>query len=281
MISFLGTGLIGSGFIRAMRRRGIDVRVWNRTAMKAQALESDGAQVFDDPAEAVRGALRVHVALSDDEAVDAVLERIRSNLAEDAVLIDHTTTSPTGTAARAAQWKARGIPFLHAPIFMGPQNALEATGIMLASGDRDTFDALADELGKMTGKLVYLGSLPERAAQFKLLGNLFLMFLASGLADFFALAKAFGVTPAEAVSLFDHFNPGATVGARARRMMSDAAPSWELSMARKDARLIQEAMHRSGVTLDVLPAIAALMDKWIERGHGGDDWTVIGRDALR
>src|SRR5262249_701485 len=180
---------------------------------------------------------------------------------------------------RAGRWKDRGAPFLHARIFMGPQNALEGTGIMLAPGDRDTFDAVAGELGKMTGKLVYLGPVPECAAQFKLLGNLFLMFLTSGLADFFALAKAFDVAPAEAVSLFGYFNPGVTVTARAQRMMIDAQPSWGLSMARKDARLIQEAVQRSGGTLDVLPAIAALMDKWIESGHGGDDWTVIGRDA--
>lgn len=256
------------------------MRVWNRTAAKARVLESNGAQAFDDPADAVQGVTRVHVALSDDEAVDAVLERVQGRLTEGVILIDHTTTSPTGTAARAARWKTRGIRFMHAPIFMGPQNALDGTGIMLASGDRDTFDTLTPELGSMTGKLVYLGPLPERAAELKLLGNLFLMFLTSGLADFFALAKAFGVTPIEAVSLFDYFNPGATVAARANRMMGFARPSWELSMARKDARIILEEVQRSGGTLDVLPAIAALMDKWIERGHGGDDWTVIGRDAL-
>src|SRR5262249_31918276 len=146
MIAFLGTGLIGSGFVRAMRRRGIDVRVWNRTTAKARALESCGAHAFDDPAAAVRDAARVHVALSDDDAVDGVLDRIGGELSEGAFLIDHTTTSPTGAAARTARWKARGVRFLHAPIFMGPQNALDGTGVMLASGDRDTFEALDAEL---------------------------------------------------------------------------------------------------------------------------------------
>jgi 3-hydroxyisobutyrate dehydrogenase len=280
MIAFLGTGLIGAGFVRALLRRGESVRVWNRTASKARALEADGASAFDDPAEAVRGAARVHVVLSDDAAVDAVLDGVRGGLAPDAVLVDHTTTSATGTAARAARWAERGVPFQHAPIFMGPQNALDGTGVMLASGDRGTFDALSPELAKMTGKLLYLGPQPERAAQFKLLGNLFLMFLTSGLADFFALAKAFGIPPADAVSLFEHFNPGATVPARAQRMMSGARPSWELSMARKDARLMMEEAERKGSSLAVLPAIAALMDRWIDRGHGGDDWTVIGREGL-
>jgi len=281
MIAFLGTGLLGSGFVRALRRRGEDVHVWNRSAAKARALEADGAKAFEDPAAAVRGATRVHLALSDDVAVDDVLERARPGFSEGVVIVDHTTTAPTPTKARARLWAERGVPFQHAPVFMGPQNALEATGIMLASGDRARFDALSPELSKMTGKLVYMGAEPERASSFKLLGNLFLMFITSGLADMLALAKAEGISPADATSLFEQFNPGMTLGARARRMTSgDFSPSWELAMARKDARLMIEEAHRHGVELAVVPAIAREMDRWIERGHAHDDWTVLAKDAL-
>jgi 3-hydroxyisobutyrate dehydrogenase len=51
-------------------------------------------------------------------------------------------------------------------------------------------------------------------------------------------------------------------------------------MARKDARLMLEEAARGQQTLDVLPAIAQLMDRFIARGHGHDDWTVIAKDAL-
>ncbi len=61
MIAFLGTGLLGSNFVRAMRRRGLEVQVWNRSPARARALEADGARAFDDPAAAVAGASRVHV----------------------------------------------------------------------------------------------------------------------------------------------------------------------------------------------------------------------------
>jgi len=100
-IAFFGTGLLGSGFIRALRRRGETVRAWNRTASKARALEPDGVTIFDDPAECARSAARVHLALSDDAAVDEVLERARPGFAKDVVIIDHTTTAPTGTKERA------------------------------------------------------------------------------------------------------------------------------------------------------------------------------------
>jgi 3-hydroxyisobutyrate dehydrogenase len=283
MIAFYGMGLLGSNFVRALRRRGETVRVWNRSPEKARALASEGATPFDDPAEAARGTARVHLTLSDDAAVDDVLERARPGLGRDTIIVDHTTTSPAGTAARAARWAERGIGFQHAPVFMAPQHALESSGVMLASGDKGRYEALAPELSKMTGKLVYLGPQPERGASMKLLGNLFLMSMTGGLADMFALAKALAVPPAEAKQLFDFFNPGVTVGARANRMLEGdfANPSWELAMARKDARLMIEAAEAGAASLMLIPAIAKEMDRWIEKGHGKEDWTVIGKAGIR
>ncbi|MDB4937347.1 MAG: 2-hydroxy-3-oxopropionate reductase [Labilithrix sp.] len=283
MIAFFGTGMLGSGFVRALRRRGEDVQVWNRTHAKATALEAHGARAFADPADAARGAERIHLSLSDDAAVDDVLERARPGFAPNVIIVDHTTTSATGTAARVARWQERGVPFVHAPVFMGPQNALESTGIMLVSGDAARVEALTPALSAMTGKLSYLGPRPDEAAAFKLMGNLFLMFLTTGLSDLLALGKALGVSPDEASKLFEIFNPGATIGARMKRM-TDAKfsePSWELSMARKDARLMLEEAARAKVPLAVLPSIAARMDAVIAEGHGSDDWTVIAKDALR
>jgi 3-hydroxyisobutyrate dehydrogenase len=282
VIAFFGTGLLGSNFVRALRRRGADVHVWNRTPDRARALAKEGAVAFDDPAQAARGAAQVHLTLSDDAAVDDVLERARPGLGADVVIVDHTTTSPSGTAARARRWAERGVAFQHAPVFMGPQNALESTGIMLASGERARFDALSPELAKMTGKLVYLGPEPDRAAAFKLMGNLFLMSLTAGIADVLTLAKSVGIKPAEAATLFDVFNPAATMGPRVKRILEGdyAHPSWELSMARKDARLMLEAAAKGGTDLALVPAIAQAMDRFIERGHAHDDWTVLAKDAL-
>lgn len=282
MIAFFGTGLLGSGFVRALRRRGETVHVWNRTASKARALEADGAVAFDDPAQAARGAARVHLTLSDDHAVDDVLERARAGIAAEAILVDHTTTSAHGTSERAKRWRDRGVAFQHAPVFMGPQNALESTGTMLASGDEALFRRLSPELEKMTGKLVYLGPRPERAAAFKLMGNLFLMMMTAGITEMLSLAKALGIPPAEAATLFDAFNPGTSVGLRVKRVLEGdfAHASWELSMARKDARLMMEEAQRGGRTLAVLPALASEMDRWIARGHASDDWTVIAKESI-
>jgi 3-hydroxyisobutyrate dehydrogenase len=278
MITILGTGLLGSGFARALRKKGETVHVWNRTAARAKALEAEGCVAFESAADAVRGASRVHVIVSDDRAVESTLAA--ANLAAGAHVYDHTTTSVEGSRERSTTWRARGVRYLHAPVFMGPQNAAEGTGLMLVSGDRGIVDEAKPVLATMTGKLVDFGAEEGRAAAMKLLGNLFLMALAAGFADMIALGKAMGVAPDEVGALFDHFNPGASLPSRYKRMIDGDYdhPSWDLAMARKDARLMQ---HEAGdAKLVVLPQVAALMDEMIGRGFGELDWTVIAKDLL-
>lgn len=283
MIAFLGTGLLGTGFVRAFLRRGESVQVFNRTASKAKALEAHGAKAFDSAAEAVRGAERVHVLVSDDAAVDEVLASAKAALAPGTIILDHTTTSAAGTRGRVERFDREGLVYVHAPVFMGPQNALESTGIILVSGERTRVEKVKPWLAPMTGKVVDLGEDPTRGASFKLLGNLFLMFINGGLAEVFTLARALAIDPREAAALFQQFNPGASVPARAERMLSAdyANPSWELGMARKDARLMIEAATSAGAELRFLPAIAGRMDELIGEGHAHDDWTVLGIDAVK
>ena len=156
-IAFFGTGLMGSGFVRRMRANGNDVNVWNRSGAKALALEAQGVRAFADPAAALAGAERIHLSLSDDASVDAVLEPIASMIPKGTWIVDHTTTAVTPTAERVARWNARGLTFVHAPVFMGPPNALEGTGLMLVSGAKERHDALLPALQQMTGNVLYLG----------------------------------------------------------------------------------------------------------------------------
>ena len=103
------------------------------------------------------------------------------------------------------------------------------------------------------------------------------MSMTAGIADVLTLAKAVGIPAAEAATLFDVFNPAATIGVRVKRIIEGdyAHPSWELAMARKDAGLMLEAAAAAHTSLIVTPAIAARMDAAIAAGHGADDWTVI------
>src|SRR4051812_21737737 len=100
-IAYLGTGLLGSAFVEAAVARGDTISVWNRTADKARALEPLGVRVATSPADAVRGAQRVHLVLKDDAVVDEIVDALALGLDPAAIIMDHTTTQPALTAQRA------------------------------------------------------------------------------------------------------------------------------------------------------------------------------------
>ncbi|MFT4154372.1 NAD(P)-dependent oxidoreductase [Parafilimonas sp.] len=280
--AFLGMGLLGSNFVKAMLGKGDAVQVWNRTTSKAKALEQYGAKVFDNAEQAAEGADIIHVTLKDDATVDEVLDAASKGFKEGAVIFDHTTTSVKGAVQRTSYWKDKGFIYQHAPVFMGPQNALESTGFMLVSGNQSVIEKYEPILSAMTGKLLNFGAREGKAAGIKLSGNLFLLSLTAGLADALALAKVHGIQPSELLFLFNNWNLGAMVPARLKKI-TDAAfnePSWELNMARKDAGLMLSAAKEGGTALAVIPSIAAVMDAWIAKGHGNDDWSVIAKDSL-
>jgi 3-hydroxyisobutyrate dehydrogenase-like beta-hydroxyacid dehydrogenase len=263
-IAFLGTGLIGTGMVQAALSRGEQVTVWNRSAAKAQALAAQGAQVAATPAEAVVGADRIHVVLSDDTAVDATLDA--AHVPAGALLVDHTTTAPVPTAARAARLTAAGVDFMHCPIFMAPQNARQATGLMLAAGPRKIFDRVQPELAKMTGDVWWLGERPDFAAAYKLFGNAMILSIVGGLADVFTMGAALGISATEAHALFARFKPAFTIDVRGARMARDefSPASFTMTMARKDVRLMLDTAGDRPLT--VLPGLAAAMDRAIAAG---------------
>jgi len=280
MKAFLGMGLLGSNFVRAMLKKGEKVNVWNRTASRAKILEAHGAKVFEQPNEAVAGADHIHVTLKDDASVDEVLEKASKGFKQGVIIIDHTTTSAKGAIQRTRHWKNKGFTYQHAPVFMGPVNALESSGFMLVSGDQSVINKLQPELSKWTGKLMNFGAEEGRAAAIKLTGNLFLLSVNAGLADALALAKAQGVGMADLTELFNNWNPGVTVPSRLKKIAEGNFndPSWELNMARKDAGLMISTAKEAGTKLNIIPAIAGLMDQWIAKGHGSDDWSIIAKD---
>jgi|SRR5215208_1904283 len=275
--AFLGTGLLGSALVEAAAKRGDRITVWNRTAEKARALEPLGVRVADTPADAVRGAARVHLVLKDDAVVEDVVAALRPGLAADAIVVDHTTTQPALTAERARRLNADGVRYLHCPVFIGPAAARAGQGTVLASGPRALFDAVKDDLARMAPRVEYFGERPEVAAVYKLCGNAFIIGLTALLADIFAVAGGSDVPPAEALRVFDLLNVQGMIAGRGRNMAAgDFSPSFELAMARKDVRLMMETAAKER-PLAALPAIAERMDELVAKGYGSDDLAVLGR----
>jgi 3-hydroxyisobutyrate dehydrogenase-like beta-hydroxyacid dehydrogenase len=175
---------------------------------------------------------------------------------------------------------SNGVRFLHAPVFMAPQNARDATGIMLVSGPQAVFDAVRDALQKMTGEVWYVGEDGDRAAAYKIFGNSMLFVVTAGIADVFAMARGLGIAPADALAVFSKFQVGNVIKARGEKMArGDFNATFELTMARKDLRLMLEAAD--GQPIAVLSSIAKRMDEAIAGGHGSHDLGAIAAELVR
>lgn len=274
-IALLGTGLLGAGMVENMLQKGLSVRVWNRSPNKIQPLLQLGAVAAASPADAVRGAERVHLVLAEDNAVDNVIDRLQPGLGKDVPLLDHSTNLPQRVKMRYAALRSRGIRYLPAPVFMSPQNARDASGLMLLAGPIAEHEALAVPLQSMTGKLLYVGERSDLAAVYKLAGNSMFFALASALADVFAIGAGNDVSPEQMMVLFETFKPGSALPFLGQRIANAGTgkASFELAMARKDARLMIETAGQAPLLL--LPTIAAAMDLAIAKGHGQADYSIF------
>lgn len=275
-IALLGTGLLGSGMVRRFLKDGTQVAMWNRTAEKAHALQTDGATVAPSPPAAVAHADRVHIVVQDDAAVDGILEQIAPALKMGAIVIDHSTTLPETTARRSERLRAMAIRFLHAPVFMSPQMAEDGMGLILVSGPAQDFEEVRAALKRMTGEVWYLGERPDLAAAYKLSGNCMLFAISGGLADVIAMARANDIDPLEALSVFTKFQAGNIIQARGPRMArGEVTPaSFAVAMARKDVGLMMAAAK--GQPLVAMPCIARRMDAIVDAGGGEMDLVALG-----
>jgi len=279
-IAFLGTGLLGSALAEAAAGRGDTVVAWNRSIDKARALERFGITVAHSPADAVRGATRVHLVLTDDAVVDDVIAQFRPGLSAHAVIVDHSTTHPELTGERLRRLNDEGVRYLHCPVFIGPATARAGKGTILVAGPERVYELVRSDLARMASRVEYAGERGDLAAVYKLCGNAFFIGLNALIADVFSIAAANGVAPADALRIVQVFDAGAVMADRARGMLERdfSSPSFELTMARKDVQLMVDAA--SPLPLAVLPGVVARMSELIAGGRGGDNISVMGRDAI-
>jgi 3-hydroxyisobutyrate dehydrogenase-like beta-hydroxyacid dehydrogenase len=151
---------------------------------------------------------------------------------------------------------------------------------MMVAGPRALFDDVKAELARMTGRLEYVGERPDLAAINKLFGNAMIIGIAAVMADILTMAQASGVAAEDAIKLLGLLDLNAMVAGRGMNMAKgNFAATFELSMARKDVRLMLETAGDR--PLAALHAIAARMDQLIAAGLGANDACVMAIDAVR
>ncbi|MFE9814261.1 NAD(P)-dependent oxidoreductase [Streptomyces sp. NBC_00236] len=273
VVAVLGTGIMGAAMARSLLRAGLDVRVWNRTHAKAAPLAADGATVAATAAEAVRGADVLLAALNDSTAVAAALTAASDGLRRGQILLQSSTVGPEGTADLAQRAADLGLVYLDAPVAGTRRPAEEGKLTVLVSGPsaaRRDVEPVLDAIGQRT---VWVAEEPGAASRLKLVVNTWVITMVSGVAECLNLAEGLGVDPQAFLDVVKGgpLDSGYLQGKSAAVLSGDLTPSFALSTALKDTRLILDAAESSGVRLDLTAASAARFERAEAAGHGDED----------
>lgn len=169
-IAFLGTGLMGAPMAKRLLAAGFPVTVWNRDIGKAEPLTAAGARLAKSPADAVSGASVIFTMLSDGSAVEDVLftKRTAEALEKGTVVIDTSSIAPPIAKDHAERLAGHGVAHVDAPVSGGVVGAEAGTLAIMAGGDADVIESLADVFAPL-GRVTHVG--PSGAGQICKLAN--------------------------------------------------------------------------------------------------------------
>jgi 3-hydroxyisobutyrate dehydrogenase len=280
VVTIIGTGICGSAMARRLRRAGIEVRAWNRTPVKAEALAGDGVAVAGTAREAVSGAPVVALVVMDEPAVDAVLsgpDGVLAGLEPGALVVDFTTTSVAAKLRFDALVRDAGGRFAEAPFF-GSKPELEGPGIWPAVGARaEEMPDVERALRPLCKEIFHVGAVGEASA-FKLAANLLVFTMVGNLAESLALARALGVDTA---LLVDVLSRGTGVraplyAAKGRLVLDgDYEARASVGLARKDLALITTAAREAGVRLPLTETARELFERAASAGLEEEDMIAV------
>ncbi|GGZ23831.1 NAD(P)-dependent oxidoreductase [Streptomyces nitrosporeus] len=272
-VAVLGTGIMGSGMARSLLRARLPVRAWNRTRAKAEPLATAGATVTDTAAEAVRGADVILTVLNDGPAVAETLTAAADGLRPGQVWLQSSTVGLDATTELAHRAAGLGLVYLDAPVSGTRQPAEQGTLTVFVSGPSGARPTVRPVLEAIGGRTVWAGEDPGAATRLKLVTNAWVINLVNGVAECLNLAEGLGTDP----RLFLDAVKGGPLDTpylqqkAAAVLDGDLTPSFALSTALKDSRLILDAAGASGVTLDLIAASAERFTRAQAAGHGDQD----------
>ncbi|WP_329388205.1 NAD(P)-dependent oxidoreductase [Streptomyces sp. NBC_01716] len=274
-VAVLGTGIMGAAMARNLCRSGHAVRVWNRTRAKAEPLAADGARIADTPADAVRGADIVLTILYDGAAALETMAEAAPGLRPGTVWLQSTTAGLDGLVPLAELAAAHGLVFFDSPVLGTRGPAEQGKLVVLAAGPEDARDGVTSVLDAVGGRTIWVGDdgASGAATRLKLVCNSWALALTHATAEALALAKGLGVDPRDFLAATEGgaLDSGYLRAKSSAILDGDYTPSFGLTTAVKDARLVVEAAEAADVRLDVAEAGWHRFTRAEAQGHGDED----------
>jgi len=278
-IGFVGLGTMGEPIANNLRKAGHDLTVWNRTPARADHIVAKGGKLAASPRECAAGKDLVFTCVSDEHALEAVLEGadgVFAGLADGAVLVDLTTAGTRATRSVAERTAKKGIRFLACPILGSKTAAEQAQIVLVAGGPGAVRERARPALHAISARLFEVDD-PVQAALLKLCVNSIGGAMVTAFSEALALGTAGGLDVWRVVEVLQassfhsplYLMKGELVEKR------DFAPRFRLSLAEKDQRLAQEAAQDLGARLPINEAVRRLLGEAAESGRGDKDLSAV------
>ncbi|MFN3320360.1 MAG: NAD(P)-dependent oxidoreductase [Allorhizobium sp.] len=276
-LAFLGTGLMGAPMTRRLLAAGFAVTVWNRDASKAEPLVAAGAQLANSPAAAVIDADVVFTMLSDGPAVEDVLfvKGAANALKKGAVVIDTSSIAPPIARDHAARLAQVGIAHVDAPVSGGVVGAEAGTLAIMAGGDADIVEDLAEVFAPL-GRVTHVG--PSGAGQICKLANQQIVAITIGaVAEAMMLVEAGGASREKfREAIRGGFAESRILDLHGQRMVDRRfEPGGPSRLQLKDLNAVAAMAETYGLALPLTADIRQAFDDFVADGNGDLDHSAL------
>ncbi len=258
--AFLGLGVMGYPMAGHLAENGYAVTVYNRTGEKARLWTEDYAGgAADTPDAAVEDADFVFMCLGDDPDVEAVLTNAAGALSRGAIVIDHTTASPTLAQRLHGELAELGVGFVDAPVSGGEAGAKNGKLAIMCGGDGAHVELARPAMDSYGARIVHVG--PSGAGQLtKAVNQICIAGLLQGLSEGVHFAARAGL---DIDRVLEAISGGAAqswqMENRARTMAADDFDfGFAVDWMRKDLRIALAEARENGARLPV----TALVDQF-------------------
>ena len=274
-VAFIGLGVMGYPMAGHLARAGYDVRVYNRTAAKAEAWAREhGGSHHPTPREAALGAELVLVCVGNDDDVRDVTTGQHGALAGMSVgglLVDHTTVSADLAEELDAACRERDIGFVDAPVSGGQQGAENGALTIMCGGSETDFARAEPVLARYARAVTLMG--PAGSGQLtKMVNQICIAGLVQGLAEGLHFAEQAGLDRHRVVEVISQGAAGSWQMANRHATMIDDAyeHGFAVNWMRKDLAICLDQAR----TLEARLPVTALVDQFYAdvQAMGGGRW---------
>ena len=137
-VAFISLGIMGRGMSRRLLKAGYQIKVYNRTRSKAEALAKEGATVAETPANAVKGADFVVLMPDNDATLKALTEGedgVVAAVGSGSTVMQMATIDPESTKKLGREVESKGGSYLDAPVFGSKNEAGNVPDIYRSNND--------------------------------------------------------------------------------------------------------------------------------------------------